>query len=107
MFTVGDDVEIPIYLEADCINVPSKSKASDKLEVLAFSLDTELGNFKFEIPNTLVEAKVLGKVLLACEDAIKAKRSAKSFYQRSRALPGVKSLLTGRVEQRLDSTVRD
>jgi hypothetical protein len=100
VFTVGDDVEIPIYL-ADCINVPSKSKAVDGIEVLSFSLDTELGHFSFEIPNTLVEAKVLGKVLLACEDAVKSKRPANSFIAAVRAIPGVQHLLDARVEQRL------
>jgi hypothetical protein len=100
VFTVDDDVEIPIYL-ADCINVPSKTRASDQLEVLAFSLDTELGRFKLEIPNALVEAKVLGKVLLACEDTIKEERSANSFLSTVRALPGVEPLLDERVEQRL------
>jgi hypothetical protein len=99
VFTVGDDVEIPIYL-ADCINVPSKINAPDKLEVLAFSLDTELGRFNFETPNALVEAKVLGKVLLACEGAIKEKRSAKSFLTMVRGLPGVKPLLDDRIEKR-------
>lgn len=100
VFTVGDDVELPIYL-ADCINVPVKSKASDGLEVLTFTLDTELGGYQFQIPNLLVEAKVLGKVLLACEDAIKEKRSAKSFITAVRALPAVKDLLDEPVEKRL------
>jgi hypothetical protein len=86
VFTVGDDVELPIYL-ADCINVPVKIKAPDGLEVLAFTLDTELGRNEFQIPNRLIEAKVLGKVLLACEDAIKEKRSAKSLIAAVRALP--------------------
>jgi N-6 DNA methylase len=100
VFAVGDDVELPIYL-ADCINVPVKSKAYDGLEVLAFTLDTELGAYEFQIPNLLVEAKVLGKVLLACEDAIKEKRSAKSFITAVRALPAVKDLLDEPIEKRL------
>lgn len=91
VFTVGDDVELPIYL-ADCINVPLKSKAPGGLEILAFTLDTELGPFEFQIPNLLVEAKILGKVLLACEDAIKQKRKAVSFLTAVRALLGVKGL---------------
>jgi methylase of polypeptide subunit release factors len=100
VFTVGDDVELPIYL-ADCINVPLKSHAPDDLDVLTFRLNTEKGQFDFEIPNALVEAKVLGKVLLACEDAIKEKRSAKSFLASVRAVPGIQDVLDGRVEQRL------
>lgn len=100
VFTVGDDVELPVYL-ADCINVPLKSKAPDGLEILAFTLDTELGSFEFQIPNLLVEAKILGKVLLACEDAIKQKRKASSFLTAVRALPGVKPLLDEPVEKRL------
>jgi hypothetical protein len=100
VFTVGDDVEIPIYL-ADCINMPSKRKASDGIDVLPFSLDTELGRFSFEIPNVLVESKVLGKVLLACEDAIKDKRSKALFVAAVRAIPGVDGVLDARVERRL------
>jgi len=100
VFTFGDDVELPIYL-ADCINVPLKSTASDGLEVLAFSLDTELGRYEFQIPNVLIEAKVLGKVLLACEDAMKEKRTAKSFIKAVSAIPGIADLLDERVNERL------
>ncbi|HEX3948227.1 MAG TPA: N-6 DNA methylase [Steroidobacteraceae bacterium] len=100
VFTVGDDVEIPIYL-ADCINVPSKNTAADNLTVLEFSLDTELGNYELQIPNVLVEAKLLGKVLLACEDAIKEGRSATSFLTAVRALPGIKQVTDDRVERRM------
>jgi methylase of polypeptide subunit release factors len=100
VFTVGEDVELPIYL-ADCINVPKKKTAEDGLDVLEFSLDTELGAYSFEIPNTLVQAKALGKVLLACEDAIKQNRSANVFLQSVRAIPGIKPLLDERIENRL------
>jgi len=100
IFSVGDDVELPIYL-ADCINVPIKSKAEDGLEVLTFPLDTEVGRFAFEIPNVLVEAKLLGKILLACEDAIKEARSASSFETAVRALPGIEPHLDTRVVSRL------
>ncbi|HYL98932.1 MAG TPA: N-6 DNA methylase, partial [Blastocatellia bacterium] len=101
IFTVGDDVELPIYL-ADCINVPVKKKAEDGLEVLQFPLDTELGRYDLEIPNSLVTARVLGKVLLDCEDAIKQNRSARSFLQALRRTPQVASLLDERVEKRLN-----
>ncbi len=100
VFTVGDDVELPIYL-ADCINVPLEKKSKDGLDVLQFSLDTELGRYDFEIPDSLVKAKVLGKVLLACEDAIKQKRTSRSFLQSVRAIPNIKPLLDDRVELRL------
>lgn len=100
VFTVGDDVELPIYL-ADCINVPVEKQADDGLEVLQFSLDTELGRYEFEIPNVLVKTKLLGKVLLACEDAVKDKRSSKSFLSATRAIPGIDVSLDERVEARL------
>jgi hypothetical protein len=100
VFTVGDDVELPIYL-ADCINVPLKKRSEDGLDVLRFSLDTELGRYEFEIPDILVKARALGKVLLACEDAIKQKRTCKSFLQSVRAIPNLKLPLDDRVESRL------
>ncbi len=100
VFTVGDDVEIPIYL-ADCINVPIEKDAEDGLDVLEFSLDTELGRYQFEVPNALVTQRVLGKALLACEDAIKEKRSVKSFLAAVRKIPNVDKLLDKRIEGRL------
>lgn len=100
VFSLGDDVELPIYL-ADCINVPVEKIAADGLNVFEFRLDTELGSYQFEIPTLLVRQQVLGKVLLACEDAIKQKRAVSSFLQSVRALPGVKPLLEVRVEKRI------
>jgi N-6 DNA Methylase len=100
VFSLGEDVELPIYL-ADCINVPVEKTATDGLEVFGFRLDTELGSYEFEIPTTLVRHQILGKVLLACEDAIKQKRTAKSFLQSVRALPDVEPLLEEKVEKRL------
>ena len=78
VFSLGDDVEIPVYL-ADCINVPLEKTADDGIDVLEYSLDTEIGRFSLEIPLSLVRAQVLGKILLACEDAIKEGRSEDSF----------------------------
>lgn len=60
VFTVGEDVELPIYL-ADCINVPIEKQSKDGLEVFEFSLDTELGHYHFEVPNVLVQARPWGK----------------------------------------------
>lgn len=100
VFAVGDDVELPIYL-ADCINVPVEKQAEDGLAVLKFSLDTELGRYDFEIPNVLVKERLLGKVLLACEDAIKTRRSAKWFLTAARAVPGARGVIDSLVEARL------
>ncbi|HET7062618.1 MAG TPA: N-6 DNA methylase [Nitrosospira sp.] len=102
IFSVGDDLELPIYL-ADCINVPVKSRAEDGLEVLTFPLDTELGRKTFEIPNILIETKVLGKVLLSCEDAINEGRSESSFLAAIRGISAVKQNLDVRVESRLSN----
>ena len=100
VFSVGDDIELPIYL-ADCINVPKEKQADDGLEVLHFALDTELGRYDFEVPSLLVKTKSLGKVLLACEDSIKAKRPAESFLSAARAIPGLDAVMDTRVEERL------
>ena len=100
VFTVGEDLELPIYL-ADCINVPIPKTSPDGLKVLEFSLDTELGKYIFEIPTALIEERLLGKVLLACEDAIKHGRTAKSFLQSVRSLPALMAVIDQRVEERL------
>lgn len=102
VFTVGEDVELPIYL-ADCVNVPLESYSSDGLKVLEFSLDTEVGSYEFEIPSVLVEARVLGRILLACEDAVKEERTVRSFIQAVQGIQNVKPLLDERVERRLTS----
>jgi hypothetical protein len=102
VFTVAEDVELPIYL-ADSVNVPVETHSGDGLRVLEFSLDTELGRYEFEIPSVLIESRVLGKILLACEDAVKEKRSLGSFLQSIKGIPNVRGLLDERVEKRLDT----
>lgn len=102
VFAVGQDVELPIYL-ADCINVPVEKQAKDGLDVFQFFLDTELGRFEFEVPTILVKARLLGRVLLACEDAIKQGRTSKSFLQSIRAMREVTRVLDERVERRLEA----
>ncbi|MBO0712350.1 MAG: N-6 DNA methylase, partial [Acetobacteraceae bacterium] len=97
---LGDGAELPIYL-ADCITVPLRTTATDDLAVLAFSLDTELGWYEFQIPANLIEAKRLREVLLACEDAVRQKRSAGSFLKAVRAIPGMPQLIDDRSEKRL------
>jgi hypothetical protein len=75
VFSLGHDVEIPVYL-ADSINVPVEK--SDGL--LEYTLDTEVGDIKFTIPLELVREQVLGKVLLQCEDFINQNRTAGQFW---------------------------
>jgi len=69
VFDLGHDIEIPVYL-ADSINVPVEKKDEEGNKYLEYYLDTEVEDFTLEIPWELVHTQVLGKVLLACEDAI-------------------------------------
>jgi hypothetical protein len=100
VFSLGGDVEIPVYL-ADCINVPPEATAMDGLEIFQFSLDTEVGTYACEVPSSLVRTRMLGQVLLACEDAISQRRTVHSFLNSVRALPGLGGLLDDRMELRL------
>ena len=74
VFALGHDVEIPVYL-ADSINVPVERPGG----ILEYTLDTEVGDLRFEIPLRLVRAQVLGRILLKCEDDIKHNRSPQQF----------------------------
>jgi hypothetical protein len=76
VFSLGHDVEIPIYL-ADSINVPIEKPEG----LLEYSLDTEVGDVKFTIPVNLVKEQALGKILLKCEDFINQNRSSDQFYE--------------------------
>jgi hypothetical protein len=75
IFSLGNDVEIPVYL-ADSINIPVE-KSNGLLEYI---LDTEVGDIKFTIPISLVREQALGKILLKCEDFINQGRSSKQFW---------------------------
>lgn len=74
VFALGHDIEIPVYL-ADSINVPVERPGG----ILEYTLDTEVGDLRFEIPLRLVRAQVLGRILLKCEDDIKHNRSPQQF----------------------------
>lgn len=100
IFSTGDDVELPVYL-ADCINVPQRRTAKDGLAVFEFTLDTEVGRFLFEVPAALVEAGVLGQVLLICEESVRTGRSPEHFLKRVRQLPELEGLLDAPTVDRL------
>ena len=68
-FELGHDIELPVYL-ADSINVPVEKQDEDGSLYLEYYLDTEVEDFTLEIPWELVHSQVLGRILLACEDAI-------------------------------------
>lgn len=74
VFDLGHDIELPVYL-ADSINVPVEKTDPDGNRYLEYFLDTEVEKFTLEIPWELVQAQILGKVLLACEDTILQKQS--------------------------------
>jgi len=74
VFALGHDIEIPVYL-ADSINVPVEKPGG----ILEYTLDTEVGGIRFEIPVRLVRAQVLGRILLKCEDDIERNRSSQQF----------------------------
>ncbi len=67
VFDLGEDIEIPVYL-ADAINVPIENMDG----ILEYPLNTEVGIINLQIPISLVKNHVLGKILLLCEDDIKA-----------------------------------
>lgn len=74
VFDMGVDIEIPIYL-ADSINIPRENDDG----TIEYTLDTEIEEYKFKFPVSLIENQVLGKILLACEEFICRNRSAKQL----------------------------
>jgi len=81
VFELGHDVEIPVFL-ADCINVPIEKQDENGNAYFEYFLDTELEHFLLKIPLSLVKSKVLGKVLLICEDCI-AQNKDFNFFRRA------------------------
>ena len=98
VFALGDDVEIPVYL-ADSINIPVEKPGG----ILEYTLDTEVGDIKFEIPLRLVHAQVLGRILLKCEDDIKRNRSSQQFLAGLKRDQELSDLLDTPTEKRLAS----
>lgn len=96
VFELGSDVEIPVYL-ADSINVPVEKPG----DILEYTLDTEVEDLRFEIPLHLVQAQVLGKILLKCEDDIKRKRNPQEFVRGLRKDPKLNELIDPPTEKRL------
>lgn len=100
VFGLGHDIEIPVYL-ADSINVPVEKTDDMGSKYLEYFLDTEVKDFTLEIPRELVHAQVLGKVLLACEDAIGQGHSSDRFVRTMRRDGQIALLLSEAVESRL------
>ena len=96
IFALGHDVEIPVYL-ADSINVPVEKPGG----VLEYTLDTEVGDIRFEIPLRMVRAQVLGRVLLKCEDDIKRNRNSEQFLAGLKRDRELSHLLDMPTEERL------
>lgn len=81
VFELGHDVEIPVFL-ADCINVPIEKENEDGHAYLEYLLDTEVEHFILKIPLPLVESKVLGNILLICEECVAHKKDL-SYFQKA------------------------
>jgi len=75
---LGHDIEIPVYL-ADSINVPVEKTDLAGDRYLEYTLDTEVDAFTLEVPSVLVANQVLGKVLVACEDAVQGNQGFDRF----------------------------
>jgi len=96
VFALGHDVEIPVYL-ADSINVPVEKPGG----ILEYTLDTEVGDIRLEIPLLLVRAQVLGRILLKCEDDIECNRSSQQFLAGLKRDQELNDLLDAPAEKRL------
>lgn len=100
VFDLGHDIEIPVYL-ADSINIPVEKIDDDGNRYLEYLLDTEVEAFTLEVPWELVHASVLGKVLLACEDAILQDYGFQRFLQTIHRDPQISPHLSDSVVTRL------
>jgi len=98
---LGHDVELPVYL-ADSINVPVQKTDLAGNKYMEYVLDTEVESYTLEVPWELVQAQVLGKVLLACEDAIKKSQGFDRFLQAIRMDPQIEPNLSTSVVSRLE-----
>jgi len=101
VFDLGYDIEIPVYL-ADSINVPVEKEDDNGFRYLEYPLDTELESFVLEIPWELVNAQLMGQILLACEDAISSGYSFERFLRMIRLMPDVFPLLSEPIVDRLE-----
>lgn len=79
----GDDVEIPVYL-CDCINIPTRSQVGN-VPCLVYALDTELGEKQIALPESLIRANVMGRVLLQAEEDVEDKQPVSAFIDALRA----------------------
>ena len=100
VFGLGHDIELPVYL-ADSINVPVEKQDEDGFRYLEYYLDTEVEDFTLEIPQELVHSQILGRILLACEDAILHKYTFKRFLHKIKLDEQVAPYLSKAVIKRL------
>lgn len=98
---LGHDIELPVYL-ADSINVPSQKSDMAGNKYLEYVLDTEVKSFVLEIPWQLVQAQVLGKVFLACEDGVDKSQKFDRVLQAIRGNPEIEPHLSEWVISRLE-----
>lgn len=79
----GGDVEIPVYL-CDAINVPVQREI-DGCPCLVYTLDTELGEKQVALPEVLVRAGVIPKVLRVAESYVTNHGDSEGFLSAVRA----------------------
>jgi len=101
VFELGHDIELPVYL-ADSINVPVEKTDDNGNRFLEYLLDTEVERFAIEIPLELVQAQVLGKVLVLFEDAVLQGHEFTQLLRSLRSTPLIDALLTPNVVDRLE-----
>ena len=99
-FELGHDIELPVYL-ADSINVPVEKRDEGGSVYLEYYLDTEVEDFTLEIPQELAHSQVLGRVLLACEDAILQRQSFERFLRTISSDEHIAPCLSDTVVERL------
>lgn len=105
VFDLGYDIELPVYL-ADSINVPVEKEDEEGQKYLEYFLDTEVEGFVLELPLELVQAQVMGHVLLACEDAISQGQPFTRFLRTIRGVSEIEPYLVDTVVRRLERFYR-
>jgi hypothetical protein len=101
ILSLGDDIELPVYL-ADSINVPREKRADDDgLSVMQYDLETEVASHRLEIPTVLVRTGVLGAVLAECERSVLHGAPTTHYLSALRSDQRVAPHLSPAVEERL------
>ncbi len=88
-------LEIPIYL-CDSINIPLPKEVAG-VPCLIYKLETELGPRDIALPKSLIDAGIVGRVLLQAEQAIRDHASSQGFVNALRRNSDFKPHITASV----------